>query len=96
MQTATCIISVNNMSEVKLPRWIRILFAIFKNWKETLGSAAILFTLYLWYFDKITQEKAIFGIILLVAGGFVTNAIDIIDLFKYIGNYKKKGDSNGA
>jgi hypothetical protein len=84
------------MSEVKLPRWIRILFAIFKNWKETLGSAAILFTLYLWYFDKITQEKAIFGIILLVAGGFVTNAIDIIDLFKYIGNYKKKGDSNGA
>ena len=96
MQTATCIISVNNMSEVKLPRWIRILFAIFKNWKETLGSAAILFTLYLWYFDKITQEKAIFGIILLVAGGFVTNAIDVIDLFKYIGNYKKKGDSNGA
>ena len=84
------------MSEVKLPRWIRILFAIFKNWKETLGSAAILFTLYLWYFDRITQEKAIFGIILLVAGGFVTNAIDVIDLFKYIGNYKKKGDSNGA
>jgi hypothetical protein len=84
------------MSEVKLPRWIRILFAIFKNWKETLGSAAILFTLYLWYFDRITQEKAIFGIVLLVAGGFVTNAIDIIDLFKYIGNYKKKGDSNGA
>jgi hypothetical protein len=84
------------MSEVKLPRWIRILFAIFKNWKETLGSAAILFTLYLWYFDRITQEKAIFGIVLLVAGGFVTNAIDIIDLFKYIGNYKKKGDSNGG
>lgn len=82
------------MPEPRLPRWIRILLAILKNWKETIGSAAILFTLYLWYFDKITQEKAIFGIILLVAGGFVTNTIDLIDLFKYIGNYKKNENGN--
>lgn len=82
------------MSEPRLPRWIRILSAILKNWKETFGSVAILFTLYLWYLDKITQEKAIFGIILLVAGGFITNTIDLIDLFKYIGNYKKKENSN--
>ena len=84
------------MSEVRFPRWIRILMAILRNWKETIGSAAILFTLYMWYFDRITQEKAIFGIILLVAGGFVTNTIDLIDLLKYIGNYKKKGDSDAA
>jgi lipoprotein signal peptidase len=64
--------------------------AILRNWKETIGSLAILVTLYLWYFDKITQEKAIFGIILLVAGGFVSNTIDLIDLFKYIGNFNKK------
>ena len=82
------------MPEPRLPRWIRILFAILKNWKETFGSAAILFTLYLWYFDRITQEKAIFGIILLVAGGFVTNTIDLIDLFKYVGNYKKNENGN--
>ena len=82
------------MPEPRLPRWIRILLAILKNWKETIGSAAILFTLYLWYFDRITQEKAIFGIILLVAGGFVTNTIDLIDLFKYVGNYKKNENGN--
>ena len=82
------------MTEIRLPRWMRIIMAILKNWKETIGSAAILFTLYLWYFDKITQEKAIFGIILLVAGGFVSNTIDLIDLFKYIGNYNKKGGND--
>ena len=82
------------MPEPRLPRWIRILLSILKNWKETIGSAAILFTLYLWYFDRITQEKAIFGIILLVAGGFVTNTIDLIDLFKYVGNYKKNENGN--
>jgi len=82
------------MPEPRLPRWIRILLSILKNWKETIGSAAILFTLYLWYFDRITQEKAIFGIILLVAGGFITNTIDLIDLFKYVGNYKKNENGN--
>lgn len=79
------------MSDVKLPRWLRILMVVAKNWKETLGSLAILVTLYLWYFDKISQEKAVFGIILLVAGGFVNNTIDFIAFFKYLGNYKKNG-----
>ena len=78
------------MTNIRLPRWMRIVMAILRNWKETIGSLAILVTLYLWYFDKITQEKAIFGIILLVAGGFVSNTIDLIDLFKYIGNFNKK------
>ena len=74
------------------PRWLRILIAIAKNWKETFGSVAILATLYLWYFDQITQEKAVFGLILLVAGGFINNTFDFIGLFKYIGNYKKGGN----
>ena len=73
------------------PRWLRVLIAILKNWKETFGSVAILATLYLWYFDQITQEKAVFGLILLVAGGFINNTFDFIGLFKYIGNYKKGG-----
>jgi hypothetical protein len=74
------------------PRWLRVLIAIGKNWKETFGSVAILATLYLWYFDQITQEKAVFGLILLVAGGFINNTFDFIGLFKYIGNYKKGGN----
>ena len=82
------------MSEVKLPRWLRILMVLLKNWKETFGSLAILVTMYLWYFDKISQEKAIFGIILLVAGGFVNNTIDFVSFFKYLGNYKKNGGNN--
>jgi hypothetical protein len=81
------------MSEVRLPRWIRVTKAFLKNWKETFGSLAILFTLYLWYFDKISQEKAIFGIILLVSGGFINNTIDFISIFKYLGNYKKGGQN---
>ena len=76
------------------PRWLRVLIAIGKNWKETFGSLAILGTLVLWYLDKITQEKAVFGIILLVAGGFINNTFDFIGLFKYIGNYKKGGGEN--
>ena len=82
------------MSEVRYPRWLRIALAILRNWKETIGSVAILFTLYLWYFKGLSEQKALFGIIILTAGGFVTNTIDLIDLFKYIGNYKKKGDSD--
>ena len=74
------------------PRWLRVLIAIGKNWKETFGSVAILATLYLWYFDQITQEKAVFGLILLVAGGFINNTFDFIGLFRYIGNYKKGGN----
>lgn len=82
------------MAEPRLPKWLKITKAIFTNWKETIGSSAILFTLYLWYFDRITQEKAIFGIVLLVAGGFVSNTIDFIDLFKYLGSYKKRGNES--
>ena len=82
------------MSDLRLPRWLRILMVILKNWKETFGSLAILVTLYLWYFDKISQEKAIFGIILLAAGGFVNNNIDFIAFFKYLGNYKKGGNND--
>ena len=67
---------------------------LLRNWKETIGSAAILFTLYLWYFKGLSEQKALFGIIILTAGGFVTNTIDLIDLFKYIGNYKKKGNDD--
>jgi hypothetical protein len=82
------------MSEVRYPRWIKIILALLKNWKETFGSLAILITLYLWYFDKISQEKAVFGIILLVAGGFINNTIDFVAFFKYLGNYKKNGGSD--
>ena len=84
------------MSDVRLPRWLRILMVLLKNWKETFGSLAILVTMYLWYFDKISQDKAIFGIILLVAGGFVNNTIDFIAFFKYLGNYKKGGSDESA
>ena len=86
--------SVNNMSEVRLPRWVRILKAILHNWKETIGSVAILCTLYLWYFKGLSEQKALFGIIILTAGGFVSSTIDVVDIFKYLGNYKKKGDSD--
>lgn len=77
--------------DVKLPKGVRVLQAIFKNWKETIGGAAILFTLYLWYFDRISQEKALFGIVLLIAGGFINN-VDIIAVLRHIGNYKKQPD----
>jgi hypothetical protein len=84
------------MSDVRLPRWLRILIVILKNWKETFGSLAIIFTMYLWYFDRISQDKAVFGIILLVAGGFVNNTIDFVSFFKYLGNYKKGGNDESA
>ena len=84
------------MSDVRIPRWLRVLMVLLKNWKETFGSLAIIFTMYLWYFDKISQDKAIFGIILLVAGGFVNNTIDFVAFFKYLGNYKKGGSDESA
>jgi hypothetical protein len=79
-----------------LPRWVKIVMVILKNWKETVGSLFILVTLYLWYFDMITEQKAVFGLVLLVAGGFVNNTIDFIGIFKYLGNYKNKGDDDQA
>jgi len=82
------------MAEPRFPRWLRILIAVIPHLKNTVGSAAILVTMYLWYFERISQEKAIFGIILLSVGGFITSHIDVVDLFKYLGNYKKKGDDN--
>ena len=81
------------MSDVRLPRWLRVTMAFLKNWKETFGSLAILFTLYLWYFDRISQDKAIFGIVLLVSGGFINNTIDFVSIFKHLGNYKKGGQN---
>lgn len=75
-----------------LPRWVKITMVVLKNWKETVGSLFILVTLYLWYFDMITEQKAVFGLVLLVAGGFINNTIDFIGFFKYLGNYKNKGD----
>ena len=79
-----------------LPRWVKITMVVLKNWKETVGSLFILVTLYMWYFNMITEQKAIFGLILLVAGGFINNTIDFIGFFKYLGNYKNKGDDNQA
>ena len=79
-----------------LPRWVKIIMVILKNWKETVGSLFILVTLYLWYFDMITEQKAVFGLVLLVAGGFINNTIDFIGFFKYLGNYKNKGDDDQA
>jgi len=79
-----------------LPRWMKIVMVVLKNWKETVGSLFILVTLYMWYFNMITEQKAVFGLILLVAGGFINNTIDFIGFFKYLGNYKNKGDDNQA
>ena len=79
-----------------LPRWVKIVMVVLKNWKETVGSLFILVTLYLWYFDMITEKKAVFGLVLLVAGGFINNTIDFIGFFKYLGNYKNKGDDDQA
>jgi hypothetical protein len=79
-----------------LPRWVKIVMVVLKNWKETVGSLFILVTLYMWYFNMITEQKAVFGLILLVAGGFINNTIDFIGFFKYLGNYKNKGDDNQA
>lgn len=79
-----------------LPRWVKITMVVLKNWKETVGSLFILVTLYLWYFDMITEQKAVFGLVLLVAGGFINNTIDFIGFFKYLGNYKNKGDDDQA
>ena len=79
-----------------LPRWVKIVMVVLKNWKETVGSLFILVTLYMWYFDMITEQKAIFGLVLLVAGGFINNTIDFIGFFKYLGNYKNKGDDDQA
>lgn len=82
------------MSDVKLPRWLRIFLALTKNYKNTIGSFGILLTLYLWYFDAVTKEKAIFGIILLMAGGFLNaDNLDLISFFKYLSNYKKGGQN---
>ena len=75
-----------------IPKWLKITMVILKNWKETVGSLFILVTLYMWYFDMITEQKAVFGLILLVSGGFINNTIDFIGFFKYLGNYKNKGD----
>ena len=77
-----------------LPRWVKIVMVVLKNWKETVGSLFILVTLYMWYFDMITEQKAVFGLVLLVAGGFINNTIDLIGFFKYLGNYKNKGDDD--
>jgi hypothetical protein len=74
------------------PRWLKIVIAIFKNWKETVGSVFVLITLYLWYFNMITQDKAIFGLALLIAGGFVNSTFDFTGLFRYLG--KNKSDEN--
>ena len=79
-----------------LPRWVKIVMVVLKNWKETVGSLFILVTLYMWYFDMITEQKAVFGLVLLVAGGFINNTIDFIGFFKYLGNYKNKGDDDQA
>jgi len=79
-----------------LPRWVKIVMVVLKNWKETVGSLFILVTLYMWYFNMITEQKAVFGLVLLVAGGFINNTIDFIGFFKYLGNYKNKGDDNQA
>ena len=87
---------VNMKKSDDLPRWLRIAMVVLKNWKETVGSLFILVTLYLWYFNMITQEKAIFGIILLVSGGFINNTIDYLGFFKYLGNYKNKGNDDQA
>ena len=79
-----------------IPKWLKITMVILKNWKETVGSLFILVTLYMWYFDMITEQKAVFGLILLVSGGFINNTIDFIGFFKYLGNYKNKGDDDQA
>lgn len=82
------------MSDVKLPRWLRVFLALTKNYKGTIGSLAILATLYLWYFDVVTQEKAIFGVILLMSGGFINSEnIDFISFFKHLSKYKKGGQN---
>jgi hypothetical protein len=44
----------------------------------------------------ITEQKAVFGLILLVAGGFINNTIDFIGFFRYLGNYKNKGDDQAS
>jgi hypothetical protein len=79
-----------------LPRWVKIVMVVLKNWKETVGSLFILVTLYMWYFNMITEQKAVFGLILLVAGGFINNTIDFIGFFRYLGNYKNKGDDQAS
>lgn len=98
VQVPLCFTLENNMSETSIPRWLRIIFAIIRSkyLKRTVGNAAILATLYLWYYQGLSEQKAVFGIILLTAGGFVTTSIDLIDLFKYIGNYKNKGTEDGS
>jgi hypothetical protein len=77
-----------------VPKWLKAAVAIFEFVKDLFGAVFVLGTIYLWYFKIITKDEAIFGFILLTAGGFLNSKIDLISLFKHIGNYKKGGNDD--
>jgi hypothetical protein len=69
--------------------------AFLKHWKETTGAVGMIYITILWLREDITQERAIFGIGLMLVGGFINNdKFDLIGLFKYLGNYKKGGGND--
>lgn len=73
------------------------ILAFLKHWKETTGAVGMIYITILWLKEDITQERAIFGIGLMLIGGFINNdKFDLIGLFKYLGNYKKGGTDEPA